>query len=795
MIVMRIRLPHFARIFTQHRFFSACVILSIGVGISSASGVIAIVDSMRYGPLPFRNADRLEHLFTVSRIRVGARTGDVPAIVFRALQAPGSPVEDLAAYTVQGFRVRDRDRVFNAWGSRTTANFPQVLGARVALGRAFDSTDARGIPAVMLSYRYWRSELGSDSAVLDRTIDLNGVAHRVVGIATREWDFPERVTLWASSLDTRDLETRQGRLMVLVKLKNGVDPDRARAQIVGIGNSAIATLPRRRPNELLSSTSFREFAEIRIVGLVIVLTIISVFIGVLTAVNFAALILARGIRRRAEIGMRAALGASVWRLARHIIAESLVLCAIGGLVAALLSPGVVALLRGGFADMLPAWLTITISWRSVVASALLAMLLGTVFALGPALDIARPALAGLLRAASSTVADAGLAKTRSWIVGIQVALATGVLISLGAVMGRSLLMRTPVAGFDYQALIVSYVSDSGRADDVSSRLTGLLGAIQAAPGVATAAYLDGRSIDPTKVVAEVGATSATAEDEGLDSLWLGRTGDDFFNVMRPRIAQGRLFTHDEESRGAPVAVISRVVARTLFADAAVGRRIRVGGDQPLTIVGVIEDIRLRGYQTDPTAAVFMPMPMREVGSAGFSMRQLWVRASGSIGVTARMVQSRGSANGNGHLRTMETHSMASSMGEELASYRSVALLTLAIFGVALSLAALGIYGLVAYTAEMRSRELAIREALGATRVQVAGLMLRSAFVQTMAGAAAGAMIGIIVVDYLKGFQLKLTTTGVATIVAFGVIGLTVLVSSIGPLRMTWRRDLSQTLRG
>src|SRR5437763_12887936 len=115
---MRIELPHVARIITQHRFFSACVILSVGIGISSASGLIAIVDSMRYGPLPFRNADRIEHLFTISRSRVGARTEDVPAIVLRAMQLPGSPVEVAAAYTVQTFQLRDRDRVFNAWGAR-----------------------------------------------------------------------------------------------------------------------------------------------------------------------------------------------------------------------------------------------------------------------------------------------------------------------------------------------------------------------------------------------------------------------------------------------------------------------------------------------------------------------------------------------------------------------------------------------------------------------------------------------------------------------------------------------------
>jgi putative ABC transport system permease protein len=791
---MRIELPHSARIVTQHRFFSACVILSVGIGISSASGVIAIVDSMRYGALPFRNADRVEHLYTESHSRSGARSGDVPAIVFGALQA-SSPVEDVAAYSVQSFQLRDGDRVFNAWGARTTANFPQVLGSRVVLGRAFDSTDASGMPAVMLSHDYWRSDLGADSSVLGRVITLNDVAHRIVGVAAREWDFPERVTLWASSLNTRDAIARQRRLMVLAKLKAGANVAATRAQIVGMGNNAIATLPRRRVNEVLASTSFREFSKVRLAGVVLILTIISVFVGFLTAVNFAALILARGIRRRAEIGVRAALGASVWQLARHIVAESLVLCAIGGVMAALLSPSVVGFLRSGFGEVLPAWLTVTISWRSVAASAGLALLLGVVFALGPALDIARPALAGFLRAASSTVADAaGLARTRSWIVGIQVALATGVLISLGAVMGRSLLMRAPAAGFDYQPLILSYVSDSGRADDVSGRLTGLLSTIQETPGVNAAAFLDGRFLDPGKVLAEAGASSTTADDAGLESPWLARAGEEFFDVMRPRIAQGRLFTREEESRGAPVAVVSRAVAHAMFADAPLGKRIRVGGDQPHTIVGMIEDIRLRGYQTDPTEAIFVPMPARDIGTAGLSVRQLWMRSSGPIALTARMVQSRGSASQSGNVRMMETRSMASSMARELAAYRSVAQLTLAIFGVALALAALGIYGLVAYTAEMRSRELAIREALGATRVHVASLVLRSAFVQTMTGAAAGATIGIIVVDYLNGFQLKLTTTGGATLVAFIVVALTVLVSSLGPLWRTWRRDLSHTLR-
>jgi putative ABC transport system permease protein len=361
-------------------------------------------------------------------------------------------------------------------------------------------------------------------------------------------------------------------------------------------------------------------------------------------------------------------------------------------------------------------------------------------------------------------------------------------------MGPSLLMRKPAAGFDYQPLIVTWVSDSAPAGSVSGRMAELLQSVQGTPGVASAAYLQGTQLDPVEVAADAGASSTTAEEQGMDAPWLGRAGEDFFDVMRPRLAQGRLFTHDDQAGSAAVAVVSRVVAHTLFADAAVGKRIRIGRGEALTIVGVIDDISLSGYQPEPTAALFVPMTTRIAGTEGFSMRQLWTRASGEVGPMMRVLAAGGAPRSRAHFYVSAPHSMASSMGEDLAGLRAVAELTLAIFGVALSLAALGIYGLVAYTAEMRSRELAIREALGATRVQVARLMLRGAMLQTMAGAAAGAMIAIMIVDYLNGFHMKLKTTGVATIVAFAVIALTVLLSSVGPLRMTWRRDLSHTLR-
>ena len=780
------------RIITQHRFFSACIILSLGVGISGAAGVIAIVDSLRYGKLPFRNADRVEHLYMQSRSKAGSRTEDVPAIVYRAMRSASSPAEDVAAYQVTTLRVRDGERTFTAFGARATPNFVTLLGVRVALGRSFDSTDA-GEPSVLVGYQFWHTELGGDSSIIGRSVELNGRPHRVLGVAAREWEFPERVGFWASSLDPNAVETKNGRLNVVVRLSPGVDAAHARAQLVALGSAAIAGI-HHRPNERLASASFRDFIRRRLDGIVFVLTVISVFVGFLTAVNFAALVLARGIRRRGEIGVRAALGASVARLARQIVGETMLLSALGGVLAAVLAPVVVASIRDGFAGIMPPWLTVNYGWRAVASSALVAMIFGAIFALGPAIDLARPALATFLRSAGNTTADGGrLARTRSWIVGIQVALATGVLIALGALMGKSLLVREPTVGFDARPVIVGFVSDSGRADEVSGRLAGVRSTIATTPGVGAVAYLEEQPLDPAGVIIERGSTTATADADGVEDLRLERIGEGFFNVMRPRVVAGRLFTADEQERGAPVAVVSKRVAHELFDDDAVGKRVRLGGETRI-VIGTIDDIRLHAFQPDPTPALFTPMRSREIAMGGRTARQLWVRATGPIPITVRSLRARAATNQLGSARVMEIRSLAAEVARDLTAYRSVSRLVLSIFALALGLAALGIYGLVAYTAEMRSRELAIREALGASRLRVAASMLEGAFIQAFAGASGGALLSIIAIDYLNGFQLKLRATGGATIVAFIVVSATVLVASIGPLTRTWRRDLSFTLR-
>jgi predicted permease len=782
-----------ARVLVQHPGFSAAVIASLAIGISCAAGVFAVVDSARRGPLPFASGDRVEHLYMSSGAGAERRTWQVPPVVVRALGAPGSPVADVAAYQLTSTHLRVNERETDMWTVLVTDNFPMVLGAHAAVGRFFE----RGETAVVLSYDAWQSEFGGDASVVGRTIDVNQVPYTVVGVASRETAFPDRRPIWISGLQVSKLDERSGRVDVLVRLPVGVNPDDARPRIATVASTALATLAAPGRAFRGGSVSLRNFMlDGQLSTFILVFTIVAILVGFIAAVNFAALMLARGIRRRAELGVRAALGASVGRLARHIVAESLLLCASGGVLAALLAPAVVNLMRVTVDNLLPAWIDITLGWRTVAGSVAVAILFGVFFGLGPALDLARPALRGFLSGAGGTISDgAGLARTRAWLVGIQVALATAVLVAVGALFGRMLVMSKPRPGFDYAAIGRAVVRDSAKVDwRKSPRVDVLVNEARSTPGVIAAGV---QSLDYLGRAGIFGETPGGAVySEGNGYFWVHRVTDGFFDVMRPRLIAGRLPTSDEIRRGSPVAVIPRATAQRLFDGNAVGRRLRAehdGGAAP-TVVGVIDDVAPSGLEPVPQLRAFVPLRARILGESGHFSNELWVRAADPVQNALRALGKHLTPSRVGGIQVFEMEELATRFMRQMYEIRQFARIVFGIFGVALGLSAIGIYGLVTYTAEMRSRELAIREALGATRLHVAGRVLRGALVQATSGVIAGAILATWLVEHLNKYQLQITAAATTSVVAFGIAVVMVLVSSFGPVRAAWKRDLAWALR-
>lgn len=794
---MEVDVRRLTRVLTHHRAFSACVILSLGIGISAAAAVMAVVDSMKFGPLPFGNAERIEQVFYRRRTDPTFRSWTVPQEVARAIKAGGSPVADVAVYSLETIRLRDRDHAVDQMGARVSPNFATLVGSRMLLGHAFGTGDA-GVPSAILSYDFWTSKLGSDSSIVGRTIELNEIPTVVTGVAAREWQIPDRVSLWTTdaSLDNPGVQRRDLQALVLLEHPT-TDRDRATISTRATAAYYAAHTWRGsiRPQVTMGSTSLRDALTSWLKTLVVILTIIAVFVGFLAAVNFAALVLARGIKRRGEIGVRAALGGSVGQLSREIVGECLVLCAIAGALAAVLAPSFIDVVRGSFGQFLPAWFHITLSWRTMGASVVLSVAVGAIFGFGPAIDLARPALVGILHAASATSSDSGsLARTRSRLVAIQVALATGILVALGALLGRSVLLTRPDTGFAHENVAVGYLMDSLNTLSLA-RGQPLLDGVRQTPTVAAAALVGYVYVGSKELFVD-GET--TPDASSARNVLVDRTSTDFYSVTRPRLIAGRLPTLDEETRGAPVVVVTRALVEQLFnGGPAVGRRLRFPpyANQSLIIVGVIEQLRLHPYNGSDMATIYVPAAVRGTKMVDApQVTELWIRSTGSIAAAARDVMVRASQHKFGYGRLVDMQTVVASLDRDYLAYRGLLRFVGGIFAIALGLAALGIYGLVAYTAEMRARELAIREAVGATRFHVSGLVLKAAVVQGVIGVAGGAVFATGIIGWMNSFNLEVKAMAGATAVSVLLVGATILVSSIGPLYATWKRDLAQVLR-
>jgi putative ABC transport system permease protein len=399
------------RFLSHNKAFAACVLFSLSIGISVSAAVVAVVDSARYGPVPFANADRLEVVYIGGR-PIQDRSYTLAPEVVRALTEPGSPFEDAALYRYRSGDIRDGERVAQAWMMYDVSpSFPRILSARMHIGRPFGAADAPDERYVMLSHALWTDNFGSDSTIVGRAVFVDSVPYIVTGVTAREWSFPERTHAWLSNPRMLGAsKARDSRLLMVGLRKREIDVGPARAMIRTVGTAAMTT--RAQPRDRIESEPFRSFLTLRLSSILLGMGLAALFIGFITAINFAALVLARGIKRRSEIGVRAALGASVPRLVREVIGETVWLSAAGGLLAALFAPAILNVIRVNFDRALPAWLTITLSWRIVAASVAMSVLIGIVFAIGPALDLARPALGNFLRSAGAGISGTSRAGRR-----------------------------------------------------------------------------------------------------------------------------------------------------------------------------------------------------------------------------------------------------------------------------------------------------------------------------------------------------------------------------------------------
>jgi len=732
---------------------TAALTLALGIGVTTL--MFGVVNAVLLRPLPYPDQDRLMLLFNASTSAPEVNTIRATALDFEDYRSRARTFEAMAGHIGTGFTFSGSGDPELAIGQMVTPDFFKVLGVAPSAGRAFapeEFTPGRE-NVVILSNALWRRRFGGQLSVIGSSVTINGKAWTIAGVMPREFEYPSsRYALWVPLPSPRTpelppLNRSAHYIQVVGRLKPGVTQQQANAEIASIASALASQYPDTNGNLTARAVSLTEFT-VRDVKMPLYVLLGAVGIVVLIAcANVTNLLLARATSRHREVAIRQALGAARWRLVRQFFAETAVLYALGaGGALALASWGMSALVALGPADI-PRISEATLDGRVLAATLALSFVTALVFGLAPALQGAGGDPADALRAGGRTV-SAGRARQRfriALVVG-EVALSVVLLIGAGLTLHSLVRLTSVDHGFDADGqLTFSAVLSPRRYADASSMTAAadrILDRLDAIPGVTdaggtTALPLSGQNIENGFTVE--GYAPRSADDDPVAGM-RGIAGD-YFAALGARVTAGRAFTAGDRAGSQPVAIVNEgFVRRYLAGRNPIGARLRENGLREWrTVVGVIADLKHAGPAAEARPEVSMPYAQLEPSFMTTWSRGLYFVVKGQVTGTALVPQVRRELATIDPDMSLNEVQLMSALASEAVSeprFRTILLGTFA--ALAISLASIGVFGVLAYFVAQRSREIGIRVALGAT----SGDILRMIVGRGLAIAGVGLAIGL-----------------------------------------------------
>jgi predicted permease len=735
--------------------FTVPALLILAVGMTAATAIFTMVDSIVFRPLDLPESERLV-LVCEEHPRMQGYCNAAPGQV-EDFRASAATLSELGIGRTWPHILADGSGSTGVNGGLATAGFLRALGVRPALGRLFsdDEHGPAGDKVVLLSHPLWTTRYGGDPAVVGSALQLDGEPHTVIGILPEGFEAPfdmAGVALWKPPhFDPADPEVRGWRgFRAVGRLAPGVALPAAQAEL-----SAVYAGIARTHEEVNEEWRLRVYPLLdRVVG--DTRPVLLAFLGaaglllVIVCANVANLLLARGLGRRQELAVRAALGADRARLVRGILVESLALTFVASAGAAALAAGATRLLLRLAPPNIPRLDEVVMDGRVLGFTALLALVTTAVFAVLPALRVTAWNLADTVKSGGRGTEGRGSGRLRGALVAAELALSVVLLASAG-LLARSFgayLAWDP--GFDRTSLLaVSAFVNTAKYDSRATLFAMWRQAeeqVAALPGVASVATASAGPLfgggDGATPYVPAGKESAGE----LPSVRWYDVGPGFFRTLGVPVVEGREITEADGLDVAPVAVVNQAMARAAWpGESAVGKRVRLPElERELDVVGVVADVEPLTPGTQAPAEIYWSN--RQMGRPA-----TWflVRADGDAAALSRaVIEALFAVDPDLSLGTPRT--LASQEARALVRPRFQAAVLLAFALAALVLSAVGVYAVVSYGVARRVREMGIRMALGASGPQVLALVLRSNLAVTLAGVGAGTVGAVLAGRLLRG---------------------------------------------
>ena len=787
------------RMLLKNPGFTLIAVLTLALGIGAVAAIFSVVDAVLWRPLPAHRPERLVALYTSAGDGAGYRS--LSYTDYSYYRDNQKSFDGLAAYVRVPLNWRDGDRVERIGSELVSGDFFGVLGLQAAAGRLLIVEDDRtlgGSPVAVISHSLWQRRFKSDPEVIGRTLNLNNYDYTIIGVAPVGYssmllDWGKQPDVWLPMMMQPQALPRAGNidllgdrdarwLMAIGRLKDGVNFAQAEAEIKTLAAQIEAAWPRHnagRRGILLPASQARFWPEYRreITRFLTMLGVLAALVMLVACFNVANLLLARAAGRRKEIGVRLALGAGRWRLARQWLTESLLLAMVGAGAGLFVASWLMnALTAFQLPFKIPLAIELRLDPRALVFTLLAATATSLIFGLALAWRAARLDLVGSMKEGGEFGGRLARFSLGNLFVITQVALSVALLLGAG-LLARSLWnLRDINPGFNPERVLLAEISLDPREFTTERGLSyyqRLLDRVRALPGVDAASLTKNVPISMGRM--KLPPVAAEGAEPQREQDWLNADPDyvspGYFRTLGVSLMRGRDFDARDQAKAEPVVIVNQTLANKLWPNQeAVGRRMKFAGQRDVvTVIGVAPDMKYRALADKAAPYYYLPVFQRYMGSITMQARTTGEPLSMAAAVRAAARET------DPQVFINEISTINRQINLALSQPRMAATFSGLLALLALLLAAMGLSGMIAYSVSRRTREIGIRMALGARPRDVQRLVVRQGMTLALAGVALGLIASAALSRLMKTLLFGVSANDPLT---FVVIALSMMVVAL-----------------